>query len=278
MASIAAFAVNEALGGEINSALGDFGTVSVFGRVVDLLSRVEESEVSAVVLTATRDADGGTAFEAAAVLRERHPQLWIILYHGSWGPDHEAVVRIASVPSRVVWVGRGLIALRTVVAKALTTPLERRAALETELLFATYAPRRVREFLAVCTANTHHKLLPRDAEAALGIQGRTLRGRLRRAGWPPPRYVIAWCRLLHAMFLLDVLGRPAKQVASLLGWGSAADLNASIKRHVKLPSGMVLERGGYPYLLDAFDHLLRAHGARRRWHPLREASDMGWAD
>ncbi|MDQ3427633.1 MAG: helix-turn-helix domain-containing protein [Gemmatimonadota bacterium] len=276
MASIAAFAVNESLGGEINSALGDSGTVSVFARVADLLSRVEESEVSAVILTAAHDAGGGSALEAATVLREQHPLLWIILYHRSWDPDHEAILRIASVPSRVVWVGRGVTALRTVVAKALTTQPERRAALETELLFATYAPRRVREFLAVCTANTHHKLLPREAEAAMGIQGRTLRGRLNRAGWPPPRYVIAWCRLLHAMFLLDVLGRPAKQVASLLGYGSAAALNASIKRHVKLPSGMVLEEGGYPYLLDSFDRLLRAHAARRRWHPLREASDMGW--
>ncbi len=236
-------------------------------RVSDLVTQVDEGDFSVAVLTSTRDVEGTGVLESIAALRERHPLLWIVLYHGPPGADEQVLLDLASVLLRVVWVGGALSALQAVLARAVAAPPERRAPAEIQLLFATYAPRQVREILAVCLSNTHRWFLPRDAELELSTAGRTLRGRLTRAGWPGLRELISWCRLLHAMFLLDILQRPSKQVADRLGYASAAALNASIKRGLGMTAREVLERGGYPYLLDRFDRLLRAGGAARRWTP-----------
>ncbi|MGH2708213.1 MAG: hypothetical protein ACREMX_17180 [Gemmatimonadales bacterium] len=56
-------------------------------------------------------------------------------------------------------------------------------------------------------------------------------------------------------------------MADQLGYVSAAALNASIKRRLGMTGREALERGGYPYLLDCFDRLLRERGAARRWTP-----------
>lgn len=267
MASIAVLSVPGAFADGVAGALRELGPVIVFSRVSDLIVRVHEGGFSAVVLTAPRDAEGVGALESIVALRQRHPLLWIVLYHGPPGADEQDVVDLASVLLRVIWVGTAPNTLQAVMAGAIAVPPERRAPAEVQLLFASYAPRQVREILAVSLANTHRRFRPRDAESELSTAGRTLRGRLRRAGWPGLREVIAWSRLLHAMFLLDILHLPAKQVADRLAYPTAAALNASIKLRLSMTAREVLERGGYPYLLDRFDRLLRASGASRRWTP-----------
>lgn len=267
MASIAVLSVPGVFADGVAGALRELGPVTVFSRVSDLISRVDEGGLSAVVLTAPRDAEGAGTLEGIVALRQRHPLLWIVLYHGPPRADEGDVVDLASVLLRVIWVGTAPNMLQAVMAGAIAVPPERRALAEVQLLFATYAPRQVREILAVALANTHRRFLPRDAESELSTAGRTLRGRLRRAGWPGLREVIAWSRLLHAMFLLDILHLPAKQVADRLAYSSAAALSASIKLRLNMTARDVLERGGYPYLLDRFDQLLRASGASRRWTP-----------
>jgi len=267
MASIAILSVPGPFADGVAGALRGLGPVETFSRVSTLVARVDEGGFSAVVLTAPRDAGGAGVLESIVALRHRHPLLWIVLSHGPHGADEQEVVDLASVLLRVIWVGTAFNALQAVLAGAIAVPPERRAPAEVQLLFATYAPRQVREILAVCLANTHRRFLPRDAESELSTAGRTLRGRLRRAGWPGLREVIAWSRLLHAMFLLDILRLPAKQVADKLGYSSAAALNASIRLRLNMTAREVLERGGYPYLLDRFDQLLRASGASRHWNP-----------
>lgn len=267
MASIAVLSPAGSLAGDVAEALRGVGGAVFFTRASDLLIEADVCGFSALVLTSTRDAAGSGVLESIVALRQRCPLLWIVLYHGPPGPHERALLALASVLQRVVWVGGGSSTLQAILAGAVATPLARRAPVEIQLLFATYAPRQVREILAVCLANTHRRLLPRDVEVELSTAGRTLRGRLARAGWPGLRELISWCRLLHAMFLLDIVGRPAKQVADRLGYASAAALNASIKRVVGMTTREVLERGGYPYLLDRFDRLLRAGGASRRWTP-----------
>jgi len=267
MASIAVLSPPGSLAGEVAEALRGVGGAAFFTRVSELVAEVDVCDFSALVLTSARDAEGAGVLQSIAALRQRCPLLWILLYHGPPGAHARALLALASVLLRVVWVGGGPSTLQAVLAGAIATPPDRRAPAEIQLLFATYAPRQVREILAVCLANTHRRLLPRDVEAELSTAGRTLRGRLGRAGWPGLRELISLCRLLHATFLLDILQRPAKHVAGRLGYASAAALNASIKRGLGMTTREVLERGGYPYLLDRFDRLLRAGGATRRWTP-----------
>lgn len=267
MASIAVLGVRGTLAGHVAEALRGFGGLHFFTRAADLAAEPDVCEFSAVVLTSAHDAEGAGVLESIAALRRRCPFLWITLYHGPPGPYDAALQGIASVLLRVVWIGGGPSTLQAVLAGAIATPIDRRAPVEIQLLFATYAPRQVRQILEVCLANTHRPLLPRDVESQLATASRTLRGRLTRAGWPGLRLLIAWCRILHAVFLLDLLGRPQKQVADQLGFRSAGALNSTIKRTVGMTTGEVLERGGYPHLLDRFDELLQRGGAVRRWTP-----------
>ncbi|MBA3318521.1 MAG: hypothetical protein H0T50_10580 [Gemmatimonadales bacterium] len=267
MASIAVLSNTESPPDDVVDALRGVSPVAVFARVSDLVTAVNAGDFSAVVLTSTRDVEGSGILESIAALRRRHPLLWIVLYHGPPADEEQALLDLASVLLRVVWAGGGPSSLQAVLAGAVAAPLDRRATVEVQLLFATYAPRQVREILSVCLAHTDRRLLPRDVELELSTAGRTLRGRLTRAGWPGLRELISWCRLLHAVFLIDLLQRPLKQVADRLGYASAGALNASIKHSFGMTAREVLERGGYPYLLDRFDRLLRERGAARRWTP-----------
>jgi helix-turn-helix protein len=262
MALIAALSASASVGSAAAHALRAVGTVALCTRVPDLVSRVDEGDVSAVVLTSTRDSEGRGVLESTVALRGRHPLLWIVQYGPALDAEQQSLLDIAAVSLRVIWVA-SLSGLQSVLARALAASPTGIAPLEIQLLFEPYAPRAVREILAACAANTRGSFLMRDAEARLGVAGRTIRGRLSRAGWPPPRELIAWCRLLHATFLLDVLSVPAKRVAHDLGYSSAAALQVSIRRHLGLTSGELLERGGYSFFLQRFERALLEGGAVR---------------
>lgn len=238
-----------------------------FTRVADLVTQVDAGDYSVVVLTGARDAEGASVLEGITGLRNRHPLLWIVLYHGPPGAGEHALLDLASVLLRVVWLGGAPSMLQAVLAGAVAMPPDRRPTAEIPLLFATYAPRQVREILTLCFANTHRRLLPRAVATELSTSGRTLRARLAHAGWPGLRELISWCRLLHAVFLLDLLKMPSKQAAARLGYASSTALTASAKNVLGMTVGEILERGGYAYLLDRFDRLLRDRGAARRWTP-----------
>ena len=245
MASIAVLGVPGALAGQVAEALRGFGGLHFFTRAADFAAEPDVCEFSAVLLTSARDAEGTGVLESIVALRQRCPLLWIALYHGPPGRYDAALRAIASVLLRVVWIGGGPSTLQAVLAGAI-----RRAPVEIQLLFATYAPRQVRQILEVCLGNTHRRLLPREVESKLATASRTLRGRLARAGWPRLRLLIAWCRILHAVFLLDL------PQCSTTYCGKSG-----------MTTGEVLERGGYAYLLDRFDQLLQRGGAIRRWTP-----------
>ncbi len=246
------------------------GTVVECTRVADLVARAEAGGLSAVVLTGGSDAEGIGVLEGTIALRRAHPLLWIFLVARPGSGESRALLDVASVALRVVWLAASLHALQNTLSRALAAPAWSIAPLEIELLFATYAPRRVRRTLAQCAQGTRHLLLPRDLSTQLKVPGRTLRAGLARANWPPPRALISWCRLLHAAFLLDVLEAPAKQAAAYLGYSSAPALHVAMKRHFGEGTRALMERGGYSYLLERFDASLQARGARRLWAPGEE--------
>ncbi|MEO7986238.1 MAG: helix-turn-helix domain-containing protein [Gemmatimonadales bacterium] len=262
MAIIAALASASPHYGVVSQSIRSVGTLAEFSRAGELLRYLKSANVSAVVLTAAHDAQGGRVLETTIALRDAHPLLWIFLVARPGAGGMRPLLDLASVALRVVCLTASLITLQRTLSRAVTTATWNIAPLEIELLFATYASRRVRRVLAHAAQGTRRTLLPRDMSAELGIPARTLRGILARAGWPPPRELISWCRLLHAAFLLDVLETPAKQAAASLGYPSASALHVAIRRHFVESTQAVIERGGYSHLLERFATRLRALGAR----------------
>jgi AraC-like DNA-binding protein len=267
MALIAALTAGSPHYGVVSQAVRSVGTLVECTRVADLVTRAEAGGVSAVVLTGAHDSEGRGVLESTIALRRAHPLLWIFLVAWPGGSERRVLLDVASVALRVVWLAASLVALQGTLSRAIAAPPRSIAPLEIELLFATYAPRRVRRALARCAQSTHRSLLPRDLSGWLRIPGRTLRGSLAQAGWPPPRELISWCRLLHAAFLIDVLETPAKQAAAYLGYSSASALHVALRRHFGEGTRVLMERGGYPYLLVRFDGRLQDLGARRLWTP-----------
>lgn len=267
MAFIAALVSRSPLDNFVSQAIRTAGTLVECITVRELVGRVDAGHVSAVLLTGAYDSEGTRVLEHAVALRQRHPLLWIFLVARPFGAGRQALVDVASVALRVVWLATSLAVVQSTLSRAIAMPHLSIALLEVELLFATYAPRRVRRILEICAANTRRPLSPRDLSIELKTPGRTLRGRLARAGWPAPHELIAWCRLLHATFLLDVLELPAKQAADYLGYPSSSALHAAIRRHFGMSTRALIEGGGYPYLLEQFDSRLQTLGARRLWSP-----------
>lgn len=267
MAFIAALTATSPHYGVVAQAIRSVGTLVECTRVVDLVSRAEVGDLSAVVLAGAYDSEGRGVLDSTIALRRAHPLLWIFLVARPGGGEQRVLLDVASVALRVVWLAASLVGLQSTLSRAITAAPTAVAPLEIELLFATYASRRLRRVLAHCAESSHRALLPRDLSAELRIPGRTLRGGLARSGWPPPRELISWCRLLHGAFLLDVLETPAKQAAAYLGYSSASALHVAMRRHFGEGTRALMERGGYSYLLEQFDGRLRALGARRLWTP-----------
>ncbi|MGH7497571.1 MAG: hypothetical protein ACREL3_01835 [Gemmatimonadales bacterium] len=245
-------------------AIRALGTLIVCTSVTHLVNRASAGDVSAVVLPALEGADHASLVEAAVELRRRHPILWILLFSGQAESEQRALPELASLSMRVVLVMASIGLLRSTLVRMLATSTAGMAPLEMELLFSPYAPRHVRRVFERLVANTHRAYLPSDLSSDLHVPGRTIRGRLARSGWPPPRELMSWCRLLHATFLLDLLEVPTKQAGAALGYPSAAALHVSIRRHFDLSTRSLIEHGGYAHALVSFEERLKSLGARRR--------------
>ena len=78
---------------------------------------------------------------------------------------------------------------------------------------------------------------------------RALERKAARAGLPPVRRVVKWCRLLRAMYRLDRRGASVKTVASELGYPSASSLAQQLQRYTGLTMSSLRAGGGFPALM-----------------------------
>src|SRR5690606_34858730 len=97
---------------------------------------------------------------------------------------------------------------------------------------------------------------------------RALERQAARAGLPPIRRVLAWCRLLRAMHRLDRREARAKTVASELGYPSASSLAQQFQRYTGLTMSSLRAGGGFPALvaLVRTDIVIARDQTRRHRH------------
>ena len=118
-------------------------------------------------------------------------------------------------------------------------------------------PASVWSFFRCCAIHGAHQIGVTQAARTLGIDRKTIRNRLVKAGLPPPRSVIAWNRLLHAARLLDDPGRRVEQIATILEFPSASAFDNMLRRYAALTPGELRTRGAFAWLLDAYIAALR---------------------
>lgn len=106
--------------------------------------------------------------------------------------------------------------------------------------------------LLVCA---HAAVSPDELARAHFCHAKTLRERLRAAGFPPTNKLIVWARLFHAACLLEDPARSVENAALTLDFPSVSALHKQLVRYAGVSPRELRARGGLTYLVERF----RAH-------------------
>lgn len=264
MAAILALVLGDTERARIRHALLGVASVRFCDSVRDLVQGAEVDDVDAAIVE-LHDASGAPTLQAIRLLRERYPSIAVLAY----------VVVTAGALRETAEAGalgvRGVIVhdvddygspLRRIVAAARGAGAAEQIARAAE----PAAPDALRPFIRLCAASATRPFSVEDAARALGVHRRTLVNRLRAAGLPPPREIVAWNRLLHATRLLDDPGRALDRIASDLGFASASSLYNMLRRYTGLAPSALRARGAFRHALAGYVAALSA-GRRRGTDP-----------
>lgn len=96
----------------------------------------------------------------------------------------------------------------------------------------------------------------REFSKLLDTPVRTLEARLAGQLLPSPRILLAWSVSLHAIWGLEMLARPLKQVASNAGFHSSEALSQLMHRHLGARPHRMAANFGFFHALGAFIRLV----------------------
>jgi AraC-like DNA-binding protein len=117
-------------------------------------------------------------------------------------------------------------------------------------------PATVRPIVEHCVLRARTPLTVAGVARALGVHRKTLVNKLRRAGFPGPRAIIGWSRLLLAAHALEDPGRPVERIALDLEFASATAMCNMLRRYTGLRPREVRENGGVACVLHLFTRAL----------------------
>lgn len=250
MPRVAALVVGTTQRARISEALRGTASVQFIELADELLGAPVDARVD-MIISELADRAGASTVPAIATLRERFPSLPILAYVGLTPHDLRGLVTATRAGVNAVIVagvddGVGVLTGRLSAARSGQT---------SELIMEAarpLVPRSLWAFFRCCAIHSTHPIDVADAARALGIDRKTIRNRLLKAGLPLPRSVIAWNRLLHAARLLDDPGRSVEHVATILEFPSASAFDNMLRRYAALTPGELRTRGAFAWLLDAY--------------------------
>ncbi len=255
MPRVVALVVSMVQRARISEALRGTASVQFRDRAYKLLGAPVDAQVD-MVITQLCDRAGISTIPAIAALRQRFPSLPILAYVGLTPQEVRGLVAAtrAGVNSAIV---EGVDDAVGVLGARLTAAGSGQTS---ELIMDAVrplVPPSVWPFFRCCAIHGVRPIDVTDAAKTLGIDRKTIRNRLVRAGLPPPRSVIAWNRLLHAARLLDDPGRRVEHVATILEFPSASAFDNMLRRYAALTPGELRTRGAFAWLLDTYIAALR---------------------
>lgn len=225
-----------AAAGEPTAVVRSVTTVAAF------LAAVAERAYALVVVEA-HDADGVSTAEAVRVLRERHPAVPVLghaVARAGMSTDVMALVRAGVHELVVAGVDDVAATLRAALART-----GRRASAEGVLReVAAGVPAGVLPALRYALEHADAAPSVPELARALGVSRQALAARLRAAGLPGPRALLAWCRLLLAAELLAAGGRTVDYVALELDFPSANGFRNVLRRYAGVGPADVRRDGG----------------------------------
>ncbi len=110
-------------------------------------------------------------------------------------------------------------------------------------------PPLVRDALLLAVTRAHDRLSSEILARALSLGRAGLARRLTEAGFPPPRRLITWARLIVAGQLLEDPLRSADAVSIALDFPSGSAFHNTCRRYLEATPSQVRERGGADYVI-----------------------------
>ena len=115
-------------------------------------------------------------------------------------------------------------------------------------LFADIHPL-VRDAVLIAVTRAHERLTPEILARSLSLGRRALVRRLSDAGFPPPRRLITWGRLIVAAQLLEDPLRSADAVSLALDFPSGSAFRNTCQRYLHCTPSQLRQRGGAEYVI-----------------------------
>jgi AraC-like DNA-binding protein len=110
----------------------------------------------------------------------------------------------------------------------------------------------VLDAVLLSVTRAHERLSPEGLARLLALPPRTVAKRLSAAGFPSPRRLLTWGRLIVAGHLLEDRHRSADRVALVLDFPSGTAFRNTCQRYLHARPQEIRERGGGSYVLRVF--------------------------
>lgn len=110
----------------------------------------------------------------------------------------------------------------------------------------------VMDAVLLSVTRAHERLSPDGLARLLTLPPRTVAKRLSAAGFPSPRRLLTWGRLIVAGHLLEDRHRSADRVALVLDFPSGTAFRNTCQRYLQARPQEIRARGGGAYVLRAF--------------------------
>lgn len=110
----------------------------------------------------------------------------------------------------------------------------------------------VYDAVMLAITRAHERLSPAGLAKLLSIPRRTLTMRLGTAGYPSPRRLLTWGRLIVAAQMMEDQGRSAERIAASLEFPSGSAFRNVCQRYLHATPRQMRERGGAQYVIRAF--------------------------
>jgi len=193
-------------------------------------------------------AGGGLGLESIRQLRRLYPRLITVAYLPVVGPEnlHDLFDAGRAGIDGLVLAERDDAADR--FAALLEQAEARSVASKLRLVFADVPPL-VRDAILISVTRGHERLTPDVLARALSLGRRALVRRLGDAGFPPPRRLITWGRLILAAQLLEDPLRSADAVAAALNFPSGSSFRNTCQRYLSSTPSQLRARGGAEYVI-----------------------------
>jgi AraC-like DNA-binding protein len=261
MMRIAALVHNEKSRRKLQEAFQGVATLHLFRSGHALTAAIAHGGIN-VMITELRDPEGHSLVATIRGVHEQHPRIPIIAYTEFTPKRARDVLLAADAGVRELIIrdyDDSEPMARAVLRNADAEALAARVLSEVRM----HLPESTREFVEFCFRNAQHGVKVSGIAAHLRANRKTLRNRLTAAHLPSPHKIVGWSRLILAVHLLNVSGRPVEKIARDLNFPSGAALRNMLKRYIGLSPYELKHRGGVAQMIHGFQDALDRAGKRR---------------